>query len=89
MRAHGYIVNGAYEADTAQCRHCDRHFVVAVGTQGAPENAGWCGRCAHVICGRCAQEMAETLRCRPFELRLEQYEARMAARRAMEHALGG
>lgn len=78
------------EAKAVGCKHCQRPVVAhnnrgqAIG-KGAHRNSGmdakhdpggWCGRCAAQICGPCCDALALTLKCVPFEKRLEQMEGR-------------
>lgn len=71
MRPDGYTIQETggkpIEADTLQCRHCGRHWIVKPGS-GAKR--GWCLKCSGPLCGRrdCMTE------CLPFEKRLELYE---------------
>jgi len=56
------LLDGQQVADTAQCVHCNAHFVMR---QGSGTLRGWCTRCNGVVCGpRCAA-------CIPFERRLD------------------
>jgi hypothetical protein len=60
---HGYIVDesGNSVADTKQCAHCGKHFVIF-----SDSDSGWCFKCNEIICSdpRCSQ-------CMPFEKALD------------------
>jgi hypothetical protein len=58
------------EADTVHCVHCTA--VVPVGPGASLHASGWCGRCADVVCARCAAAG----RCVPFEAAFARQEAR-------------
>jgi hypothetical protein len=58
-------VNGkVIEADTAQCCHCGRHFVIV---RGSGKVRSFCRGCMRVTCGRkaCVEE------CNPWRKRME------------------
>jgi hypothetical protein len=56
------IVDGAQVADTAQCVHCNAHFVMRAGSG---TTRGWCRNCNGFVCGpKCAA-------CVPFEQTLD------------------
>ena len=42
------ILDGAHVADTQQCCHCGRHFIVR---RGSGRTRGWCLCCGKVTCG--------------------------------------
>lgn len=63
------LPGGIKEADSAQCAHCNRHFIVP--PKAAPsECGGWCRMCYQPVCNRteCNAE------CIPFEKKLDAYE---------------
>ena len=56
------LVDGVQVADTAQCVHCNAHFVMR---KGSGTIRGWCRNCGGVVCGKkCAK-------CVPFEKKIE------------------
>ncbi len=59
------FINSQQVADTLQCGHCGRHFMVR-----SDQERGWCMNCARVTCGA-----AKCLVCLPFELWLDAMEA--------------
>lgn len=60
------IVDGAQVADTAQCCHCNAHFVMRIGSGTI---RGWCRNCSGYVCGpTCAA-------CVPFEQKLDRLHA--------------
>ena len=60
-----------YEADTFTCHHCQ--LVVYVQPHSPASDAGgWCGVCAKLICGPCADKGV----CIPWEKQMEKMEAR-------------
>ncbi|KKL19222.1 hypothetical protein LCGC14_2467650 [marine sediment metagenome] len=63
------------EHDWFKCWHCQT-VVIVEPFAPASEMGGWCGQCARCICGSCADEMGRTLKCKPFEQRLDEQEAR-------------
>lgn len=70
------IGEGAFEADTFTCVHCNR--VVHVRPRASPDEFGsMCRNCMKMICPRCADGP-----CTPFLKRLEMIEARDRARRS-------
>ena len=65
--AGGIVVDGVQVADTVQCRHCGKHFVMR---HGSGTVRGYCQRCGGLVCGpRCAA-------CVPFEQALDLAEKR-------------
>lgn len=70
----GYLAVGKREADVLGCSHCRRQIVLGAGKDSVRLDR--CGQCAKTICGPCADELARTLKCRPYEMRLEQIERR-------------
>lgn len=63
------------EYDSYTCGHCNRIKRIPHGTP--PEDlGGMCRMCWKHLCKRCAAEMDRTLKCRPFEQRLEESERR-------------
>ncbi len=67
------------EADTYTCQHCQR--IVHVQPREDPSSLGSCPNCRDkktlgLICPRCADKMARGGGCVPFELVLEEIEAR-------------
>jgi hypothetical protein len=56
------LIDGAQVADTAQCVHCNGHFVMV---KGSGTIRGFCRNCNGIVCGPgCAA-------CVPFEKRLD------------------
>lgn len=68
------IAAGVYEADTFTCVHCNRVVHVAARSRG---DEYFCRNCMARICPPCADHP-----CMPFLKKLEQMEAREAARRS-------
>lgn len=66
------------ESDTFTCGHCNSIHVVPVG-QAPP---GLCLCCQKHVCVGCLAEMNRTLKCVPFEKRLDAFERRAQLRRA-------
>ena len=91
LNPHGYVSSSgpdqSYEADTVQCAHCGKHYEIR--PRESPSAAGgYCGRCAAPICTRCGVTMGRTLKCAPFERRLEITERADVARRRLSKELG-
>lgn len=63
------------ENDTFTCHHCNGIVIVPPGqimlTTGAT-----CRACMRQVCDRCAGEMDRTLKCTPFEAKMERMESR-------------
>lgn len=73
----GYISNGpGRERDVLGCAHCRRQLVVTPPKGAESVRLDRCGQCTATICRRCAAELARTLKCDPFEARMERAEAR-------------
>lgn len=60
------IIDSREVADTAQCVHCNAHFVME---RGSGKKRGWCMNCGGITCGG-----VECSRCVPFEKKLDMYE---------------
>lgn len=80
MRADGYIIvvepdRPTFEADTAQCVHCEKHWMIQ---RGSGIRRGFCLRCSGPTCGS-----ARCQRCLPFEAQLEASLRREALAKAM------
>jgi len=77
----GYLIitspDGTVEADTLQCVHCSKHYIVK---PGSGKRRGWCTLCAGATCGSvsCAT-------CIPFERKLDMFEQR---ERLLQSVLG-
>lgn len=70
----------AVENDTFTCAHGNEIVIVPPGI--AKQTVGaYCRACGKHICEKCAREMDRTLKCVPFERRLEQMEDRRRFRR--------
>ena len=81
----GYLnIGGRYERDTLTCLHCQ--FVIEVqpdkGADSPRMRLDRCGQCHATICRKCAAELARSMKCAPFEKRLEMTESRAALRKA-------
>lgn len=74
------------EAKTLNCSHCQRMIIFQTNTGGAigssaptrpaaHDPGGRCPQCDAAICGPCCDELAKTLKCVPFEKRLEAMES--------------
>lgn len=77
------------EGDAFTCRHCNTLVFMPrkdgpALNPGQPLNFGWCGRCDANICGPCCDEMGRTLKCVPFERKLDIVEGRARFRRSLE-----
>ena len=58
----GILLDGVQVADTAQCVHCGKHFVMR---HGSGTVRGYCPKCDGLVCGpSCA-------RCTPYEKRID------------------
>lgn len=76
-RARGHVSitgpDGTIERETFTCAHCSQ--VVIIKLRATPEELG--GRCHHcdaMVCPACVAR--DQGRCKPFEKRIEEYEAR-------------
>jgi hypothetical protein len=93
MRAQGAIIitdpNLARprEADTFTCGHCQCVVAMHDLATGARKDANHigirCSACSAMICRSCSSELAKTLKCEPFERRLEAMESRARLRAAI------
>lgn len=79
----GYLLKtdpetGDVERDCLTCNHCQKQVVVEPikGADTTPKQIHRCGQCSRTICDRCAADLARTLKCAPWEKRLERIEAR-------------
>ena len=74
----GYLQTGYGDADVLGCSHCRRQIVVAAqkGRDTTSVRLDRCGACHATICSPCAAELAQTMKCRNFEQRLEAVERR-------------
>lgn len=73
----GYVSNGpGVEADVAGCAHCRAQFELRPAKGCESVRVDRCGACDAPICLRCAAELARTLKCVPFEKRLDVLESR-------------
>lgn len=75
------------EAKTLNCAHCQRLIVfhnaegqsvdrgVQRSTAAAHDPGGRCPMCDAAICGPCCDELDRTMKCKPFEKRLEEMES--------------
>jgi len=77
---YGYITTGRDERDVAGCNHCRRQIVIQPPQGATSFRLDRCHACMRTICAGCAGELARTMKCRPFEQRIEQLEqtARLA-----------
>ena len=68
----GYLIitspDGTLEADTLQCVHCNKHYIVK---PGSGKRRGWCTLCSGTTCG---SNLCNT--CIPFEKKLDEFERR-------------
>lgn len=76
----GYLMVGKRERDVIGCGHCRHQIVLDPGRDAARLDR--CGACSSTICRRCAAELARTMKCEPFEKRIETIERRDALTRA-------
>jgi len=86
-RAGGYRIitepgKAPIENDTFTCNHCNGIVVVPPGTVAITVGAT-CLACMKQICEPCAKVMDRTLKCRPFEKRLEEMESRARFRKSV------
>ena len=73
----GYMSNGpGVESDVLGCSHCRLQMEVTPPKGAESVRLDRCGACDAAICQKCADELSRTLKCTPFEKRLEQVEAR-------------
>lgn len=70
------------EADTFTCAHGNEIVLVPPGHDPMTVGA-FCRCCMKQICEKCAAEMNRTLRCIPFEKRLEKMESKDKFRKAL------
>lgn len=77
------LPRGGLEIDTIQCTHCGGHFAMTPRVDPTCAH-GYCGRCHHFICQRCADRMDRTGRCQPWEREMAARESRDRLRRAVE-----
>ena len=78
----GYIaLNGAVVAQTLQCCHCQKHWVVRPNSGTI---RGFCRMCMQVTCGK-----VECDPCIPFEKKLDMIEAAERQRREVDKWLTG
>lgn len=56
------LLDGQVVADTIQCVHCGRHFIMI---KGSGKERGFCLKCNGIICGR------KCIECIPFEKKLD------------------
>lgn len=61
------LMGGVTTADTLQCVHCGKHWMVKPGSGRV---RGYCFRCGGPICGPCCVE------CVPYERQIEMLEER-------------
>ena len=67
MPSHGTIaLDGKCVADTLQCCHCNKHFIVE---KGSGNRRGFCMHCMGPTCG---DYLCDT--CIPFEKKLDLFE---------------
>ena len=59
--------SGVFEADTLQCAHCQKHWIVR---PGSGIERGWCFRCSGPTCGKKGCETE----CSPWEKQIEAIE---------------
>jgi hypothetical protein len=71
------------ECDAFSCRHCNGIVRVPLKPQPGDDLGGFCPMCHANICGPCADKLGQTLRCVPFEKRLEAMESRDRFARAL------
>ena len=64
----------AYDCFT--CAHGNEIVIIKHGNRVEDEGGDFCVRCGKLICKGCAEEMQRTLKCVPFERRLEKMESR-------------
>lgn len=92
LRAGGYatVTEGdgrlSREEDTATCAHGNEIVRIAPGHVPKHINGDdidYCCCCKGLLCQKCAAEMNLTLKCVPFEKRLEEMESRHRFRRAL------
>ena len=70
------IGEGGSERDVLSCKHCQRQVVIAPAKGASSQRIDRCGQCHATICHRCAAELASSMKCSPFEKRLEAMEHR-------------
>ena len=73
--------DGRIEAETCTCFHCGRVWIVR-GNEQPTDFGGWCRTCMRMICTPCSGQG-----CRPFEKRLDEYEAAQRWGRQLEAVL--
>lgn len=79
----GYMSNGPnVEVDVMGCAHCRMQMEVIPPKGAESVRIDRCGQCHAPVCPSCAAELARTLKCSPFEKRMELYESRARLREA-------
>ena len=73
--------NGITEMDTCTCKHCNKVWIVRDSKSKKQDLGGWCRTCQAMICSKCAGKP-----CKPFEKKLDEYEAKMKFVREFKNA---
>jgi hypothetical protein len=71
------------ETDAYTCGHHNGIVLAPKHPKPGDDMGGFCHRCMQNICGPCADEMARTLKCIPFEKRLDRMESKEAAQKSL------
>ena len=72
------------EWDTITCVHCTKVVFLTPGRDPTDDCGGFCMKCMKHICGPCADKGV----CSPAIKKIEEYEKKMAARRALLSSMG-
>ena len=85
VRHFGYAQNGpGREADVLSCAHCQFQIFVQPPKGKDSVRIDRCGQCDAAVCPKCADELVRTLKCAPFQKRLETIESRARLRAALD-----
>ncbi len=73
------------ECDAYTCAHHNGIVLAPKHPKPGDDMDGYCPMCHANICGPCADEMGRTLKCIPFEKRLDKMESKERAVASMLH----
>ncbi len=61
--------HGMFETSTVSCSHCQAMVIL---NPLRNRQRGWCGRCGHYVCDRCAGLLKIGVPCKPFAQIIEE-----------------